>query len=215
MALLFTQDWDVIRGKEDEYDAFVAKTFIPRCNALGLIGVGGFFVQVGVGPRIVSLKRVESLSNLCTIVSSDDFRNLKNELKNYVSNYTSKVLEPTGRIQCSNYAIQKGVWKLNQYWDILPGMRDKYSDFITNTYLPTLENLDYLEVTGGWNVLIGGFSEIIAELTVKDAFDIGRLLDDETFRELNFKLQREYVTNYKSRILRTTPRFDEPRWFRL
>jgi hypothetical protein len=215
MSLLFTQDWDVIRGKEDEYEAFVAKTFIPRCNALGLIAVGGFHVQVGVGPKIVSIKKVETLSDLARILESEDFHALKEELKHYVYNYTSKVLEPTGRIKTNGYSIQKGVWKLNQYWDLLPGKREAYAKYITETYLPVLEKLDYVEVTGGWNVLIGGFSEIIAELTVKDAVDIGRLLGDEGFRDLNYTLQREYVTNYKSRVLRTTARFDEPRWFRL
>jgi hypothetical protein len=70
-------------------------------------------------------------------------------------------------------------------------------------------------LTGAWNVLIGGFSEIISEFTVKDPVDIGRLLGDENFREMTYTLQREFVTNYKSRILRTTARFDEPRWFRL
>lgn len=215
MALLFTQDWDVLRGMEDEYEEFVAKTFIPRCNAMGLLAVGGFHVQVGIGPNIVSIKRVESLSDLYRILAGDDFKSLKEELRNYVCNCTSKVLEPTGRTRSKDYTIQKGVWKFNQYWDILPGMRDEYTDFIMNTYVPMLDQLDYTDVTGGWNVLIGGFSEIIAEVTVKDPIDIGRLLGDENFRELTYRLQREYVTNYKSRILRTTSRFDEPRWFRL
>ena len=52
MSLLFTQDWDVIRGKEDEYAEFVTNVFIPNCNKLGLQSVGGFYVQVGVGPKI-------------------------------------------------------------------------------------------------------------------------------------------------------------------
>lgn len=215
MPLLLTQDWDVIRGKEDEYEDFVARTFIPRCNAMGLEAVGGFHVQVGVGPNIVSIKKVETLLELSRILSSMDFRSLRADLKNYVVNYTSKVLEPTGRIKRNGYSIQKGVWKLNQYWDILPGKREDYAAFIAKTWLPALEGLDYVEVTGGWNVLIGGFSEIIAELTVKDPVDIGRLLGNETFREVTYTLQREYVTNYKSRVLRTTARFDEPRWFRL
>jgi len=72
-----------------------------------------------------------------------------------------------------------------------------------------------MEVTGGWNVVIGGVSEIIAELTFKDPVDIGRLLNNEDFRKLNLKLKTQYVTNYTSRILRCTERFDEPKWFRL
>jgi hypothetical protein len=64
-------------------------------------------------------------------------------------------------------------------------------------------------------VILGGVSEIIAELTFKDPVDIGRLLNNEDFRRITLKLMNEYVLNYKSRILRCTERFDEPKWFRL
>lgn len=215
MPLLFTQDWDVVRGREDEYEEFVGKKFIPRCNALGLVGVGGFQVQTGFGPGIISLKKVESMQQLSSILESEDFKALKIELRTYVQNYTSKVLQPTGRIKKKDYTIQKGVWKFNQYYDIIPGMRDQYIDYIYKTYIPTIEAIDYVELTGAWNVLIGGLSEIISEFTVRDPIDIGRLLGNDRFREVTYTLQKEFVTNYKSRILRTTARFDEPRWFRL
>ena len=65
-----------------------------------------------------------------------------------------------------------------------------------------------------WRV-IGGTSEIVAELTFRDPVDIGRLLNNEDFRKPTLKLKNGYVTNYKSRILRCTERFDEPKWFRL
>jgi hypothetical protein len=69
--------------------------------------------------------------------------------------------------------------------------------------------------TEGWNVVLGGVSEIIGEFTFKDPVDIGRLLNNENFRRLNLMLKNELVINYQSRILRCTERFDEPRWFRL
>jgi hypothetical protein len=63
--------------------------------------------------------------------------------------------------------------------------------------------------------VIGGISEIIAELTFKDPLDIGRLLSNEEFRKLTLKLRTRFVSNYASRIMRCTERFDEPKWFRL
>ena len=215
MPLLFTQHWDIIRGKEAAYEEFIAKKFIPGCNDLGLKGVGGFYVQVGQGPRIISVKSVETLEQFCTILGSPEFKALADELKEYLRNYHRTLLSPTGRVQSEEYKIRKGVWKFNQYYDLLPGVRQRYADFIINEYLPSLNKLDYLEITGGWNVLMGGISEIIAEMTFKHPVDIGQLLDSEQFRELTYTLRRDFATNYKSRILRTTEHFDEPRWFRL
>jgi len=215
MSLLFTQDWDVVRGKEDAYAGFVTKTFIPECNKLGLQSVGGFYVQVGVGPQVISIKSAKSLSSLYEAMGSASFRELKAKLREYVSNYSSKILEPAEITPGKEYEIQKGVWKYNQYYDVRPGNREAYERYVKETYLPALEEIDYVEVTERWNVLIGGFSEAIVELTFQHPVDIGRLLDNPQFREVTYTMSRDYVRNYKSRILRTTERFDEPRWFRL
>lgn len=215
MQILLTQEWDIPQGKEDEYSVFVARTFIPKCNEMGLLSVGGYYVEVGAGPRIISVKRVESLEKLAGIMSSSAYRELVLELKEHVVGYRSKIMQPTGRTRDVVYEIQKGVWKYNQYYDVLPGMRAGYAKFITDEYLPMLDGIDYLEVTGGWNVLIGGASEIVGELTFKDPADIGFLLENGPFRELTHVLRRDYVTNYSSRVLKTTERFDEPRWFAL
>lgn len=213
MQILFTQEWDLVPETEDEYSAFVARTFIPKCNEMGLMSVGGYYVEVGFGPRIISVKRVEALDDLFRVISSSEFRDLVRELKQYVVGYRSKILQPTGRTKDVPYEIQKGVWKFNQYYDVLPGRRAGYVRFITDEYLPMLESIEYLEVTGGWNVLIGGVSEIVGELTFKDPQDIGALLENASYRELTHALRRDYVTNYTSRILKTTERFDEHRWF--
>lgn len=215
MSLLFTQDWDVIRGKEDEYAEFVTHSFIPECNRLGLQSVGGFYVSVGVGPKVISLKSAPSLPALAAAMADERFKALKSALKDYVVNYSSKILEPVLLESQGEYAIQKGVWKYNLYYDVNPERRSEYRDFLRSEYLPALAALDYVEVTQGWNVLIGGFSEVILELTFRDSVDVGRLLGNPSFHGVTYTLCRDYVRNYKSRILRTTERFDEPRWFRL
>ncbi len=213
MQVLLTLEWDIPPEKEDDYSVFVARTFIPKCNEMGLLSVGGYYVEVGQGPRIVSVKRVESLEELARIMSTQAYRELVRELKEYVAGFRSKILRPTGRTRDVPYQIQKGVWKYNQYYDVLPGKRAAYAEFVANEYVPMLEGIEYLEVTGGWNVLIGGISEIIGELTFKDPADIGFLLENASYRELTHTLRRDYVTNYSSRIMKTTERFDEPRWF--
>jgi len=215
MSILFTQDWDVIRGQEDAYDAFVTRRFIPELNRLGLQSVGGFYAQVGMGPQIISVKSVPSLEGLYKALATPQFHQMKLELREHVVNYSSKVLEPLWASWDKEYSIQKGVWKYNQYYDVRPDQRGEYLEFVEETYLSALRKLDYVDVTQIWNVLIGGFSESIIELTFQDPVDIGRLLGNSAFRDVTYTLCRDYVRNYKSRILRTTERFDEPRWFRL
>ncbi len=214
MTILFTQDWDIFPGGEDEYEEFIIR-YIPQCEKLGLRAVGGFYIEVGFGPRIIFLSSVESLEDLCSVLSDKAYKDLLLELKKQVFNYQSKVLEPTGRVKHETYGIQKGVWKFNQYYDLIPGKKKEYADFVIQEHLPAMEKIDYAEVTGGWNVVMGGISEIVAEFTFKSPVDIGRLLENEDFKRITTKLRRNYVVNYKSRIMRTTERFEEPKWYRL
>ncbi len=215
MSILFIQNWDITHGKDNEYKNFINDRYLPEIAELGLIAVGGYYVEVGFGPRIIGVFSAESHDILSNVLADKRFKNLLIDLKSIIYNYRASVLEPTGAIKRRGYTIQKGVWKFNQYYDILPGKKKAYADFVINEHLLTMQKIDYVEVTGGWNVVLGGVSEIIAEFTFKDPVDIGRLLLNEDFRRITTKLKNEFVTNYMSRILRTTERFDEPRWFRL
>jgi hypothetical protein len=215
MPILFTENYDVIQERETEYSEFISAVYLPEMASIGLVSVGGFYAEIGFGPRVVGVMAVNKLGELCQMMSTKKFKELNNTLKSVVCNYQNAVMEPTGRVKYEQYTIQKGVWKLNQYYDLRPGIKKQYGDFIISEYLPTIKKIDFVEVTGGWNVILGGVSEIIAELTFKDPVDIGRLLNNEDFRKITLKLRNEYVLNYKSRILRCTERFDEPKWFRL
>ena len=215
MPILFTENYDILQEREAAYGEFISKVYIPEAASMGLVSVGGYYAEIGFGPRVVGIMAVNEFGELCRILSTKKFKELNHALKSVVRNYRNSVMEPTGRVKHEQYAIQKGVWKLNQYYDLKPGVKDQYSNFIINEHLPIIEKIDYVEVTGGWNVILGGVSEIIAELTYKDPVDIGRLLNSEEFRKITLKLMNQYVLNYRSRILRCTERFDEPKWFRL
>jgi hypothetical protein len=215
MSIILTQEWDIIPGREDEYEDFLSEKCMAEWDKLGLESVGGFYVEVGEGPRIISLKSAESFESLYKVISDKSFLDLIEELKEYVIHYRSRVLQPTGRVKHGKYKIQKGVWKYNQYYNLVPGRKKEYADFVINEHLPTMAKIDYMEVTGGWNSVIGGTRDIIAEFTFKTSVDIGRFLDNEDFRKITQKLRQNYVANYTSRIMRTTERFEEPRWYRL
>jgi hypothetical protein len=215
MAVLLTQEWDIVRGKEKEYEKFVENEFIPRSNEMGLQSVGGFYVEVGPGPRIISLKTADDVIALLTVFFSKEFKALVSELEDYVTSYGNRVMLSIGKEINGGYKIQKGVWKYVQYYDIIPGQKENYKQFILEEYLPAMKEIDYLEVTSGWKVVLGGKSHIVGELTLESSVDIGRLLDDPVFQEATDKLRRRHVCNYATRIIRTTERFQKPRWYRL
>lgn len=215
MTVLLAQDWDIILGIEDQYDNFITQTYLPRCQELGLNSVGGFYVEVGFGPRIVSLKSAETFEDLLHVMSKKEFKAIHSQLREFVANYRSRILEPTGRVKHTEYKIQRGVWKFNQYYDLIPGLKAEYSDFIINEYIPTLAQLDYVEITAGWNVIVGGICEVIAEFTFKSPVDIGRMFEDERYKKITETLQRKYVVNYMTRIMRTTERYQQTKWYRL
>jgi hypothetical protein len=215
MSGLFTQSFDILPGKESDYTEFVISTLLPVLTALGLAPVGAYYVEAGSGPKIFGVHRAGDAREVCRLVTTDDFKQFVLRLKSFVSNYRTAVLEPAGKVKHVEYVIRKGVWKFNQYYDLRPGKKKEYADFIMSEYIPALEKLDYVEVTGGWNVLLGGVSDIIGELTFNDAVDVGRMLNSQEYRYVNQRLQDEFVTNYQNKILRCTERFDEPRWLRL
>jgi len=215
MAILFIQNWDIIEGKEDDYSNFISERYIPLTTTMGFVSVGGFYVEVGFGPRIIAVLSVDNVTDLSRIVSDRRIKNLNAELKKLVENYRAYVLEPTGRVKHEKYIIQKDVWKLNQYYDIRPGKKAAYAEFVLQEHLPTMQKIDYVEVTGGWNVLFGGGSEVIAEFTFWDPADIGKLLSNEEFQRITTRLKSVFVLNYASRILRCTERFDQQKWSKL
>lgn len=215
MLARLVQWWDIIPGQEDAYDEFITDKYMPQLQKLGLTPKGGYYLSVGLGPRIAFVATTESMMAMGEILSSAVYKELMLELKSYVINYSSRITEPTGRIKHEGYDIQKGVWKYIQYYDLMPGKKKEYADFIINTYLPALAKLDYVEVTGSWNLVMGSFAEITGELTMQTAVDVGRLLENRDFNQLVNVMRQNYVLNYGSRILRTTERFEQPRWYTL
>jgi len=211
MPVLFTQHWDILHGKEKEYADFVVDQYIPRAAELGLHIVGGYYVAVGQGPRVISVASTESLDDMEKILRTKGIRALTQELRNYVYEYDNEIMAPTGRVKNKkHYTIQPGVWKFNQYWDLLPGKILGYSNFIAEEYLPGIEGLNLVEVTGGWNVILGSGPKIVAEFSAKDPSTIGELFEKEEFRRLTRKLRTQYVVHFSSRMLCPTERFGGP-----
>ncbi len=77
MSVLFTQNWDIIPGSESEYAHFITDRYIPGTTGKGFYPVGGYYVEVGFGPKVVAVYAAESLqscrrlSQICKVQGVD------------------------------------------------------------------------------------------------------------------------------------------------
>jgi hypothetical protein len=209
MAILFVQYWDVMPGKFDEYSSFITREYNPTLQNMGIRLVGGYYVAVGEGPRIVAVATVDETDNLRRILSSREYRILSTKLLEYVWKYSNKVYAPTGRIHEGPYAIQTGVWKFNQYYNILRGKGEDHLQFVKQEWVQGMEELK-VPLTGGWRLIIGSGPRILAECTSKSIVAIAEAIDTALFRKLMRTLKNNYVTDYSSQILAPTGRIEVP-----
>jgi len=209
MAILFVQYWDVMPGKFDEYSSFVTREYNPTLQNMGIRLVGGYYVAVGEGPRIVAVATVDETDNLRRILASREYRILSTKLLEYVWKYSNKIYVPTGRIHEGPYVIQTGVWKFNQYYNILRGKGEEHLQFVKQEWVPGMEELK-VPLTGGWRLIIGSGPRILAECTGKSIAAIAAAIDTALFRKLMRTLKNDYVTDYSSQILAPTGRIEVP-----
>ncbi len=209
MAILYTQYWDVMPGKFDEYSTFVTNEYNPTVEKLGIRLVGGYYVAVGEGPRIVAVAEVENVDSLHRSLSTKEYRVVANRLLQHVWKYSSKVWAPSGQIQKGPYQIQTGVWKFNQYYNVLRGKEEAHYRFVKEECIPAMKELG-VPITAGWRLVIGAGPRTLAECTARGIVDIAKAIDTSEFRRLVRKHKNEYATDYGSSILAPTGRFEVP-----
>lgn len=209
MTVLFIQQWDIATNKNNEYSDYIMTRYAPKMQELGLKLLGGYYVAVGEGPRIIAASLAQSMEQLQKALDNDTYQTLNSEILNYVTRYRSRILVPTGRVRMEGYKIERGVWKFTQGWSIVPGAEAKYSEFVQEEYLPTMEKIG-LKVVGGWRVVVGSGPNIISESSAPGIVPIATALDTDDFRRIMRKLKTSYVTGYHSRILSPTGRIEIP-----
>lgn len=209
MPILFVQHWDVMPGKYEEYVSFISDRYIRTLQELGIRLVGGYYVKMGEGPRIVAVATVDEAENFRGTISSREYRMLSNDLLEYVWKYSNRVYVPTGRLLEGPYRVQTGVWKFNHYYNILRGMEQEHLNFVKTEVLPAMETLK-VPVTGGWRLVIGSGPRILAECTAKSIVAIAEAVDTSLYRKLLRTLKNKYVTDYSTRVLAPTGRVEVP-----
>ena len=210
MAVLFNQHWDVATDQMQPYsEDFVMGTYNPTLARLGLELVGGYYVTVGMGPRIILCARTQTMSMLETAIASAEFEAVTRQLMQYVTGYHSKILVPTHRVAMEHYEVQSGMCKYTQYWNVVPGREREYIEFMEREFVPGMEAAG-APLAGGWRVVVGSGPQILTESATPTIVDIARALESEPFRQVIRTLKTTYVTDYHSRILHPTGRVELP-----
>ena len=214
MNTLFTQQWNVERDTEDEYLAFITEQYNPKITSLGLKIVGGYYVEIGPGPTTVAVFSADNINLINEIALSEEYRKITNKLNFYVNNRCAALGFSTGRVSQETYTIQEGVWKWNHYYNVRPNKKEEYKHTLEQI-VTVIEKLDFVELTQEWHMLYGGRGDYLLEMTFKDPIDVARLLNNQQFRKLEKLIKKELIIDYSSRLLRSTERFDKPRWVTL
>ena len=213
MAILFTQHWDVVENKENEYQNFILGRYIPTFEKTGLRIAGAYYVVVGAGPRIVSISTTEDPLVFQKAITSEEYSGLLDELLPFIRNYASRLYKSYGPIKVDRYELQLGVWKFNQYLNVLPGMEKDYGKFLEEEFIPMMEKLG-IKVTNIWKVIIGNGPFVLVEGTSPKIEEVAKSIAADEFRILTRKLKSKYVSDYQSRILAPTRRVEIPYFIR-
>ena len=212
--VLYVQYWDIIKEKEDEYVDFILEEYNPVIKNLGFKIVGGYYVEVGEGPHTIACFSLDDVVKINELVTTEKFIFVTNKLTNFVRNRRAALFISTDRVNQNEYKLQENVWKWNFHYNVKPNKKQQYKDFI-NKIVKAFENIDFVELTQEWRVIYGGTADYILELTFKHPYDIGRLMYNNDFRDLEKVIRKEIVEIKSSKILRTTERFEKPRWLKL
>jgi len=199
MSVKFNQYWGIVYAKTDDYAQFLLKDYIPGLNELGIHTVAGWLILVG-GYSEIMLEGVSSdLSLIEKAITTPKFRDLNDQLLNYVKDYKTKILAPTGRKDTYSIDIKENTVKLNQMWNVVSGLKEEYSRFVEQEFYPCMESLN-IHVAGEGEVLIGDGPRIICEGRATEVSTLISNLQTKEFRKAKQRI-RKYIENYQSRIL--------------
>lgn len=90
--------WDVRPEREQEYVHWMVDVFKPYWKAqAGIRTFRGFWTVVGDGPLYVAEFDFDGLESLAAALANPEWRQMQDTLLSYVTNYATRIMQPTGR----------------------------------------------------------------------------------------------------------------------
>lgn len=99
MAIKILMTWDVRPDREADYFEFVMKEFAPGMMRLGVQPSEAWYTAYGDGPQILTGAVAPDLESIARMLNSEEWRDLKERLLNFVENYEQKIVPASGRFQ--------------------------------------------------------------------------------------------------------------------
>jgi len=101
MSVKLLMNWDIKPGRDQEYFEFVVREWVPGMNKLGIDNVAAWYTLYSRGemPQIMAEAIAEDSSTMRTMLMSEEWEKLQNKLREYVNNYTQKVVRVSGDFQ--------------------------------------------------------------------------------------------------------------------
>ncbi len=91
--------WDIAPEREQEYFEFVVREFIPGVQRMGFDLSDAWATVFGTQPQIMVGAVVPSISEAQRLLTSSDWEQLKGKLKDYVQNYSQKIVRARSGFQ--------------------------------------------------------------------------------------------------------------------
>jgi hypothetical protein len=91
--------WDIKAGREQPYFEFVVREFAPGLMRLGLQPTEAWYTVYGKGAQILTGAVSDDIETMRRILGGEDWRKLREQLLEYVSNFNQKVIPASGRFQ--------------------------------------------------------------------------------------------------------------------
>ena len=99
MAVKLIMTWDIAHEREQEYFEFVVREFIPGVQRLGFELSDAWATVYGTRPQIMLGAVLPDLVQARQLLHSNEWLSLRNQLQDFVNDYSQKVIESRGGFQ--------------------------------------------------------------------------------------------------------------------
>ncbi len=99
MSYKLIMTWDVSPEREQEYFEFLVRDFIPGVQRLGFELTDAYATMYGTRPQILVGATMSTLNKVQQTLRSPEWQGLHNQLSDFITNYTEKVVVAQGGFQ--------------------------------------------------------------------------------------------------------------------
>jgi hypothetical protein len=100
LAVKIIMSWDVAPGREqEEYFEFIVRDFLPGIQRLGLNLSDAWATAYGNYPQIMVGAELPTFQKAKQVMDSSEWISLFNQLQDFVTNYTFKIVSARGGFQ--------------------------------------------------------------------------------------------------------------------